>query len=118
MLTDKEMLDTIKKRTLDRIPFSYGVPTETSWITSVTVDQYINHMAGELSTRIRFELPGTVDVGYMFRPKTWWDAFKHAHFPAWLIRLFPIAYEKIHVRNIYHLYPQKQFGRGVVVGRD
>jgi hypothetical protein len=40
-------------------------------------------------------------------PRSWWDAFKKAYFPEWLLKRFPITWEKIFtkVETIY-VYPQ------------
>lgn len=118
MLTDKDMSDMIKKRTLDKIPFSFGSTATEEWIRGVTITQYMDHLSCILATKINLALPGVQEQGFIFRPLTWWDMFKKQYFPTWLRDLFPVNYEKLHVRTINHVYPQKRFGCRVVVGRD
>lgn len=53
---------------------------------------------GQYMVRIQREMFGekvqkTITVEFTFRqPKTWWQHFKQEHFPAWLLRRFPVEY--------------------------
>ncbi len=106
MLTDKEISEQIKKQTLDRIPFTFGVQYPTTWLNNVTVEQFIDVASEHLAIQINFAIPGIqrqIREGYW--PATWWDALKDRSAPGWFKRRYPVKYEKIKLTTINELHP-------------
>lgn len=118
MLSDRDIEKLIATRTLDHIPFTFGLTAPENWLKTVNVEVMVNEVSKEFAAQINFNLPGVKIESFIDSPRTWADAFKLTHFPKWLLEYFPAQTDRIVVQTINHLYPQGQFGRSVVVGRS
>ncbi|MFW6029489.1 MAG: hypothetical protein ACOCRO_04465 [Halanaerobiales bacterium] len=60
---------------------------------------FIDYTCKNLALRLDARITGKdCESSYIRYPKTWWQAFKKAYFPNFLIKMFPIVYTEV---NIY-----------------
>ena len=80
----------------------------------LTLDEYHDVVRNQLRYKLRTLVPAenmkrethTVSVSH---PKTWWDAFKVAYFPQWLVDRYPVDFvtkEDTVTFTAYNLYPK------------
>ncbi len=100
-MSKTEMVKT-KEVTLDILKFAaVGVLPGQTMIDSLTYEKMWRAQLNEMLYEIRVKVLAhnfeqhthTVTVPVTFdHPATWWQMFKRAHFPDWLLHRFPVQY--------------------------
>jgi len=98
----------------DIVKMEYGVAFDGYALEKLRYDKNYDYITNQLQYKLTTFIPAedmkhethVVSVDY---PKTWWDAFKLAYFPQWLLNRYPVDFttkEESVTFTAYNLYPK------------